>query len=57
MGKKSAQGGKGKRKNNGPAEERYRSTMRWEKNAARKQRKHFARHPNDNTVVGTVPIF
>ena len=50
-------GAKGKRKNNGPAEQRYLMSQRWLANAAKRQRRHAARHPNDKTVPGTVPAY
>lgn len=50
------QGGKGKRKNNGPAEMRYKAEMRWIKNkklstakGEREREKHAAKHARRGT--------
>lgn len=58
MGSKSSQtGGKGKRKNNGPAEQRYKTEMRWLANKAkaivrnkRAVTKSIAKHARRNTL-------
>lgn len=58
MGSKSAQGGgKGKRKNDGPADQRYTSEVRWLSNAKRRHSrakreaaKHAAKHARRKTL-------
>jgi hypothetical protein len=58
MGSKSAQGGgKGKRKNDGPAEQRYKMEQRWQANkkastsrGKREEAKHAAKHARRGTL-------
>lgn len=58
MGSKSAQGGgKGKRKNDGPAEQRYKAEQRWLVNSKRSQargRREAAAHAAKHARRGTI---